>query len=132
MKNSNALLEINTKSLIYNYKALRIISNKSILAATIKANAYGIGDIKVFDILYKNKCRHFFVATVEEALLIRKKRSYGKIYILSNNNLDPGLDDTTLVCINIDTSKLGELCEEKSSFLDIFDDRDGISPISSL
>ena len=90
MINSNALLEVNTKNLIFNYNSLKKISNKSIQAATIKANAYGIGDIKTFDILYKNKCRHFFVATVEEALFIRKKRSYGKIYILN------GLEDNDL------------------------------------
>ena len=61
MISSNAILEINTKNFIYNYKSLSKIANNSLTAATIKANAYGIGDIKGFKILYKIGCRHFFI-----------------------------------------------------------------------
>ena len=50
MIDSNAILEINIKNLIHNYNSLKKISNKSICGATIKANAYGIGDNKVFKI----------------------------------------------------------------------------------
>ena len=70
----NAILEVNLKNLAYNYKKLSSISNKSICAATIKADAYGIGVIKTFETLYKVNCRHFFVATTEEALEIRNKK----------------------------------------------------------
>jgi len=70
----NAILEVSLKNLAYNYKKLSSIANQSICAATIKADAYGIGVIKAFETLYKNKCRHFFVATTEEALEIRKKK----------------------------------------------------------
>ena len=66
MKDSSAILEINTKNILHNYKALSRIASNSISGATIKANAYGLGDIKVFNILYNNGCRHFFVATIEE------------------------------------------------------------------
>ena len=83
MINSGAILEINTKNIIHNYKSLSKISSKSLTGATIKANAYGLGDLKIFEILYKYGCRHFFIATIEEAIKIRKKYSKGNIYILN-------------------------------------------------
>ena len=79
----NAILEVSLKNLAYNYKKLSSITNRSICAATIKADAYGIGVIKAFETLYKNKCRHFFVATTEEALEIRKKKSLANVYVLN-------------------------------------------------
>ena len=79
----NAILEVSLKNLAYNYKKLSSITNQSICAATIKADAYGIGVIKAFETLYKNKCRHFFVATTEEALEIRKKKSLANVYVLN-------------------------------------------------
>ena len=60
---SNAILEINKKKLIYNYRLLSKISKRSICAATIKANAYGLGDREVLRILCKEGCNHFFLAT---------------------------------------------------------------------
>ena len=57
--------------------------NRGICAATIKADAYGIGVIKAFETLYKNKCRHFFVATTKEALEIRKKKLLANVYVLN-------------------------------------------------
>ena len=79
----NAILEVSLKNLAYNYKKLSSIANQSICAATIKADAYGIGVIKAFETLYKNKCRHFFEATTEEALEIRKKKSLANVYVLN-------------------------------------------------
>ena len=79
----NAILEVSLKNLAYNYNKLSSIANKSVCAATIKADAYGIGVIKAFETLYKNKCRHFFVATTEEALEIRKKKSLANVYVLN-------------------------------------------------
>ena len=83
MINSSAVLEINTKNLLFNYKSLAKITNKSLTGATIKANAYGLGDLEVFNILYNNGCRHFFVATIEEAIKIRKKNFKGNLYVLN-------------------------------------------------
>ena len=86
----NAILEINLKNLEYNYKKLSKIANNSACAAVIKADAYGTGVLKIFETLYKNNCRHFFVATTEEALKIREKKSKGSVYVLNgleNNKL---------------------------------------------
>ena len=100
----NAILEVNLKNLAFNYKKLSKIANQSICAATIKADAYGIGVIKTFETLYKNKCRHFFVATTEEALEIRKKKLLANVYVLNglegnelsifnNTNIIPIIND---------------------------------------
>ena len=83
MNKCNAILEINTRNLLYNFKALSQISSKSICAATIKANAYGVGVIKIIELLSKNKCNHFFVATLDEALIARDKNKKINIYILN-------------------------------------------------
>ena len=72
--------------LLHNYNYLASISKSSLAGATIKANAYGLGDIKVFNILYKAGCKHFFVATLDEAIKIRKKFNYGYIYVLNGIN----------------------------------------------
>ena len=79
----NSILEVNTKNLTYNYKALSKICYNSLCAATVKADAYGIGAIKTIEILEKNQCKHFFVATLGEALLIRKKNKKCLLYILN-------------------------------------------------
>ena len=83
MINSNAILEVNKLKLIHNLKILSKFASNTIIGATIKANAYGIGDQEVFKILYKNGCRHFFLATFEEAISIRKKFSKGNLYVLN-------------------------------------------------
>lgn len=91
MINSNAIVEINKKNLIYNYRLLSKIAHKSIAAATIKANAYGLGDIEVFKTLYKIGCKNFFLATTEEAIKIRKINKKVNLYVLNaleNNNID--------------------------------------------
>ena len=117
----NAVLEVNLKNLEYNYKELSIIANKSICAATIKADAYGIGALKTFETLYKINCRHFFLATTEEALEIRKRKKSGYLYVLnglennklsvfSNNNIIPIINDKdeySIICKKNNKLKFG-------------------------
>ncbi|PPR45949.1 MAG: Alanine racemase 1 [Alphaproteobacteria bacterium MarineAlpha5_Bin6] len=86
MINSGALLEIKINNLIYNYKIFSKLAKNSITAATIKANAYGLGDLKIFKTLFDKGCRNFFVATTEEALKIKERYTYGKIYVLNGIN----------------------------------------------
>ena len=83
MINHSAVLEVNLNNLIQNYKYFKKITKPSIVAATIKANAYGIGDKMVYESLYKNGCRDFFVATTNEGYSLRNKFSKGNIYILN-------------------------------------------------
>ena len=83
MNNSNAILEINNKHLAYNFRLLSKLVSRTVCGATIKADAYGTGVINAFNILYKNQCRHFFFATLNEAINIRKKYSKANIYVLN-------------------------------------------------
>ena len=67
------------------------IAKNSIAGATIKADAYGLGDLEIFKILYKSGCKHFFLATTEEAIRIRIINKKVKLYVLNgleNNNLN--------------------------------------------
>ena len=68
MIKSSAILEINLKNLIHNYNFFKKIAKDTEVGATIKANAYGIGDKETFSCLYKIGCRNFFVATLKEGV----------------------------------------------------------------
>ncbi len=100
MKKDPLILKINIKNFVYNYFFFKKIKNKIIVAPTIKANAYGLGAKKIYNILYKYGCRNFFVATVEEGIALNHKNRKSNIYILNgiqnynlklftNNNLIP-------------------------------------------
>ena len=95
MINPNAILEINSKNLINNYKTISKYSKKSLTGAVIKANAYGLGDIKIYKALYKAGCRNFFLATLDEAIGIRKKYLSSNIFVLNgleNNKISKFYD----------------------------------------
>ena len=103
MINSNAILEINKKNLIYNYKYLSHLANKSICAATIKANAYGLGDKEILKLLLKEGCTNFFLATTEEALNIRKINKNIRLFILNgleNNRLNLFVENNLIPILN--------------------------------
>ena len=69
----NTFLDINLKAINKNYKIIKqIVGGKCIIAATVKANAYGLGADKVVTSLIKKGCKYFFVATTNEAIYLRK------------------------------------------------------------
>ena len=79
----NTFLDINLKAINKNYKIIKqIVGRKCIIAATVKANAYGLGADQVVDSLIKKGCKYFFVATTNEAIFLRKlnKRIFIFIY----------------------------------------------------
>ena len=82
----NSILQINLKNIENNYNYLKSIAPNTIIAACVKANSYGLGSGKICKILYKQNCRDFFVATLEEALSLRKKYKNVNIYILNGIN----------------------------------------------
>ena len=91
MINESGILNINTKNLVYNYNFFKKLKKNLIVAPTIKANAYGLGDKKVFNLLLKNNCKHFFVATLNEGLKLKNKNKFVNIFILN------GLQDSNLI-----------------------------------
>ena len=80
-KDDNAILEINLKALSSNFKKLKSNLNKNIeCAATVKANAYGIGDKAVIQSLIKSGCKTYFVAHLSEAIRIREYSKKINVY----------------------------------------------------
>ena len=90
MIKESGILSINTNNLIYNYNFFKKLKKNLIVAPTIKANAYGLGDKNVFNLLLKNSCKHFFVATLDEGLKLKNKDKLINIFILN------GLQDYNL------------------------------------
>ena len=83
---NNAILKINLKNIEKNYYYLKKNAPNTIIAACVKANSYGLGNNEICKALYKKNCRDFFVATLEEALLLRRKYKYVNIYMLNGAN----------------------------------------------
>ena len=91
MIKESGILNINTENLIYNYNFFKKLKKNLIVAPTIKANAYGLGDKEVYNLLLKNNCKHFFVATLDEGLKLKNKNKFVNIFILN------GLQDSNLI-----------------------------------
>ncbi len=86
MKNvdRNTFLNINLKAVKNNYNTIRKkVGNKCIVAATVKANAYGLGAKEIVPTLIDEKCRNFFVATTDEGIELRKLNKDISIYVLN-------------------------------------------------
>ena len=80
----HVILEVNLKNLRSNYSKIRKkVSKKTIVAATVKANGYGLGSHEVVKSLIKEKCNVFFVATLDEAISLRKKFKQIEIQVLN-------------------------------------------------
>ena len=72
-KDNNAILEINLKALSKNYKLIKKnLKTNTECAATVKADAYGIGAIKVVKRLIDDGCKTFFAAHLSESVELRK------------------------------------------------------------
>jgi alanine racemase len=76
------ILNINLKKLITNYRILQKLSAPAIAAAVVKDDAYGLGAVDVTETLYKEGCRHFFVAHGSEGAIIRKVAPEATIFAL--------------------------------------------------
>lgn len=66
------VLEINFDAIAYNYLRIKEHFNGKLCAAVVKCDAYGIGAEKVSKKLYSVGCRHFFVATLDEGIALKK------------------------------------------------------------
>ena len=83
----NTILEIDLKSICHNFnKIKKKVSKNCTVAATVKANAYGLGVKQVSKSLIKHKCKDFFVATLMEGVELRSYNKSVNIYILNGLN----------------------------------------------
>lgn len=69
---SGATLEVDLKALAANYRLLKSRHAARNIAAVVKADAYGLGVEAVSKALWGDGCREFFVATLEEAIMLRR------------------------------------------------------------
>ena len=83
----NTFLDIKIGSIIKNYKKIKHkVSKNCNVAATVKANAYGLGIEPIAKSLIANKCSVFFVATLTEAIELRNISKNISIYVLNGLN----------------------------------------------
>lgn len=82
-RTDRAWVEINLENLRHNVKLLRgALPRTCEIMAVVKANAYGHGDVEVSKILNRLGISSFAVATIDEAVRLRRKGVRGEILIL--------------------------------------------------
>ena len=80
---AGAVLTINLAAIQSNYRKLRKLARSATCAALVKANAYGTGVERVVPALQDAGCRLFFVATLDEAIVLRNiAASNSQIFVL--------------------------------------------------
>jgi alanine racemase len=87
MATDAAVLEIDLGAIGMNYTYLRS-RHAGPVAGVVKADAYGLGAIRVAPYLHAQGCRHFFTAHLSEALAIRPDLQDGMVAVL--NSMLPG------------------------------------------
>jgi len=73
--------EIDLGALRRNYRALKALAPKGEMMAVVKADAYGHGAVAVSRALVAEGCRHFGVATIDEARELRGAGIDSRIYV---------------------------------------------------
>ena len=89
-KKANSFLVIDVDAIVSNYQTLRSKVTTAHCAATLKANAYGLGIKKIAPALDKAGCSTFFVATLDEAVELRKILTSNRKSILVLNGFLTG------------------------------------------
>ncbi len=69
---ASAILEIDIAGVVANWRLLAQAAAPAECAAVVKADAYGLGAAVVAPALANAGCRRFFVATLDEGLMLRK------------------------------------------------------------
>lgn len=76
-------VEINLDNLAHNIREIRKITKKdTLITAVVKANAYGHGSIEAAKIFLANGADRLAVATLSEAIELRKAKIYAPILVL--------------------------------------------------
>jgi alanine racemase len=83
-----SILEIDLGAVVENWRLLAARVAPALCAAVVKADAYGLGAAKVAPALAAAGCRTFFVAQLDEALVVRAVLPQAEIAVL--NGLLPG------------------------------------------
>ncbi len=90
MKISPPVLKVNLGNIKHNWQQYNNFCSGDV-DAVIKANAYSIGSEQIYNTLIDAGCKRFWVATVKEAITLRKVNSNPEISVLegiANNNIN--------------------------------------------
>ncbi|WP_041522333.1 alanine racemase [Gilvimarinus agarilyticus] len=68
MNENTGTLTINLAAIVANWRTVAAYADSSVTSAVVKADAYGMGVEQVAPALYRAGCRHFFFATLSEAV----------------------------------------------------------------
>jgi alanine racemase len=79
-----AMLSVDLEAISDNYALLAGFAGGAECAAVVKADAYGTGMAAVAPTLYRRGCRTFFVATLAEAIALRRRIADAAIYVLNS------------------------------------------------
>ena len=75
------IAEIDLGALRSNFRALRAVAAHGELMVVVKADAYGHGAVTVARTLIDEGCRHFGVATLDEARELRQAGIRTRVYL---------------------------------------------------
>lgn len=75
------IVEIDLGALRANFRALRAVTSHGELMVVVKADAYGHGAVTVARSLIDEGCRHFGVATLDEARELRQAGIASRVYL---------------------------------------------------
>jgi alanine racemase len=75
--------EIDLAALRWNYHVLTRLAAGAEILAVVKADGYGHGAVEIAGALAREGCKHFGVATLEEASALRQSGRNEKIYLLA-------------------------------------------------
>lgn len=82
-RHAGAVLTIDLDAIRDNYRLLRAKVRRAACAAVVKADAYGLGAVRVAPVLAAEGCRHFFVAHLDEGIALRPHLpSHAEIFVL--------------------------------------------------
>jgi alanine racemase len=79
---ATGILTIDLDAIIANWRKLEKTAVPAECAAVVKANAYGCGAVEVAKALASAGCKTFFVATIEEARVVRSALPTAALYAL--------------------------------------------------
>nr|WP_314434094.1 alanine racemase [uncultured Brevundimonas sp.] len=92
---TGGLLRISLDAIVANYRAMAALVAPSVCAAVLKADAYGLGAVRIAPALYDAGCRLFFVAHLAEASALRRTLTADAVlYVL--NGLTRGTEYAAL------------------------------------
>src|ERR1700742_2693651 len=83
LASATGILTIDLDAIIANWRKLEKTAVPAECAAVVKANAYGCGAVEVAKALASAGCKTFFVATIEEARVLRSALPAATLYALN-------------------------------------------------